>query len=253
MGSLRKEITTEAKPEPNAFEKGLAAYENGEYIKALCLFEQVAEQGDAASQFKCAVMYFTGRGTVADRVKALYWYEKAAEQGNENARKKLTELMLQSEVVPNAFERGMDAYMREEYSEALCLLEQAAREGNAKAQELCGEMYFYGHGTVADRTKALYWLEQAAEQGDVDGQLNCGLMYSEGQTEEDKAKALHWLEKAAQQGHATAQFVCGEMHFNGRGTMPDKAKALYWFKKAAAQVGNVDIQMKAKKILQEHF
>ncbi|WP_303396492.1 SEL1-like repeat protein, partial [Pseudomonas fragi] len=40
----------------------------------------MAEQGDAAAQYKLGIMYATGEGVAQDAKQAVTWYRKAAEQ-----------------------------------------------------------------------------------------------------------------------------------------------------------------------------
>lgn len=50
-----------------------------------------------------------------------------------------------------------------------------------------------------DKTKAADWWEQAAQQGDAKAQVNLGACYYNGQdVAMDKAKAVQWYEKAAE-------------------------------------------------------
>jgi len=49
-----------------AFQEGLAAYEAGDYAKALELLRPLADQGGARGQSKRGVMYLTGWGMTRD-------------------------------------------------------------------------------------------------------------------------------------------------------------------------------------------
>ena len=44
------------------FEKGLEAYDAGDYVTALNEFQPLAEQGDIAAQNILGIMYFKGKG-----------------------------------------------------------------------------------------------------------------------------------------------------------------------------------------------
>lgn len=61
-------------------------YEQKEYGKALSLFQQCAEQGDAFAQCHLGFMYQYGYGVIKDNQKGVEWYRKAAEKGNEYAQ-----------------------------------------------------------------------------------------------------------------------------------------------------------------------
>ncbi len=184
------------------------------------------------------------------------------------------------------FAQGSNACNEKKYEQAFALFLQAAEQGHAKAQFLCGLMYNNGEGTAMDSAKALYWFKQsaqhgyaeaqiirglmcdnnkdfnaalrwykkAAEQGQAEAQFICGCKFYRGEgTVIDHVKALRWYEKAAEQDHADAQFYCGTMYLNGEGTAVDKDKARHWFEKAAEQTEEEQIQQKAQEILREQF
>lgn len=67
------------------FDKGLAAYERGDYATALHEWRPLAEQGSAAAQYRLGVMYAYGIVVDKDYKKARAWYEKAARQGDPRA------------------------------------------------------------------------------------------------------------------------------------------------------------------------
>ena len=62
-------------------EKGLAAYESGDYVTALREWKLLAEQGDADAQLNLGVMYEDGEGVPQNDKTAVQWYKRAAEQG----------------------------------------------------------------------------------------------------------------------------------------------------------------------------
>src|SRR5262245_66376918 len=65
-----------------SFEDGLSAYERGDYVQAMNLWQPLAAQGDAPAQFNLGLMYRHGLGVPQDFEEALKWYRKAAEQGH---------------------------------------------------------------------------------------------------------------------------------------------------------------------------
>ena len=54
------------------WEDGSAAYAAGDYQKAIRLWEPLAEQGDAWSQYSLGTMYHLGRGVPKDDAKAVH-------------------------------------------------------------------------------------------------------------------------------------------------------------------------------------
>jgi TPR repeat protein len=81
------------------------------------------------------------------------------------------------------------------------VVQLAAKQGNAVAQYLLGEMYDTGHGAPQNDKTAVKWYKLAAEQGDADAQSNLGLMYRKGQgVPQDYKTAVKWYRLAAEQG-----------------------------------------------------
>ena len=71
------------------FQKGLTAYESGDYATALREWYPLAEQGHATAQTNLGVMYHYGKGVPKDHKTAAKWYRLAAEQGNADAQTNL--------------------------------------------------------------------------------------------------------------------------------------------------------------------
>ena len=68
------------------FQKGLEAFEAGDYAVALRELRPLAKQGDAQAQYTLGAMYEKGQGVAQDDTQALKWYRKAAEQGHAQAQ-----------------------------------------------------------------------------------------------------------------------------------------------------------------------
>ena len=70
------------------------------------------------------------------------------------------------------FEKGLNAYEKEDYSTALREWTPLAEQGDALAQYNLGLMYDKGQGVPQDYKTAVKWYTLAAEQGDPDSQRN---------------------------------------------------------------------------------
>ena len=68
------------------YNKGVDAYDAGNFEEAVKWYRKAAEQGDADAQFNLALMYDYGRGVTEDDAEAVRWYRKAAEQGGARAQ-----------------------------------------------------------------------------------------------------------------------------------------------------------------------
>gem|GEM_PF-1995387 len=60
------------------FETASAAYQEGNYLKARAMFEQLAQEGDVKAQVKFAQMLDKGQGGAKSYKKAILWYRQAA-------------------------------------------------------------------------------------------------------------------------------------------------------------------------------
>lgn len=68
-------------------EEGKAAYEAGEYEKALVAWRPLAERGDRDAQYWLGVLHEQGQGVEQDPVEALKWYALAWKRGIGDAKK----------------------------------------------------------------------------------------------------------------------------------------------------------------------
>ena len=72
-------------------QKGLDAYNSGDYETALTEFQPLADAGDVGGQFGLGQMYGNGFGVMMDDALAIKWYTLAADQGHALAEKLLVE------------------------------------------------------------------------------------------------------------------------------------------------------------------
>ena len=71
------------------FQKGLSAYNAGDYTTALQEWTPLADQGDAFAQYNLGQMYRRGDGVLQDDAEAVRWYRLAADQGDADAHNNL--------------------------------------------------------------------------------------------------------------------------------------------------------------------
>ena len=69
------------------FQKGLTAYESGDYATALREWTPLAKQGNADAQYNLGGMYDNGQGVPQDYKTAVKWWKLAAEQGDADAQR----------------------------------------------------------------------------------------------------------------------------------------------------------------------
>ena len=154
------------------FDKGLAAYDSGDFATALREWKPLAEQGNADAQRNLAVMYRQGRGDPQDYKTVLKWYKLAADQRHVRAQSNLERLQkgVASEkpsptvtakktskikskptpgFIPN-YKVGIAAYRRGDWATALKHFRLGAVQGNTIAQHAIGVMYEKGRGVSRD-------------------------------------------------------------------------------------------------------
>ena len=92
------------------FQKGLTAYESGDYATALREWEPLAEQGNVPLQFILGLMYRKGQGVPQDPKSAVRWYKLAAEQGFANAQFDLGVMYSKGQGVPQNYKTAVKWY-----------------------------------------------------------------------------------------------------------------------------------------------
>ena len=135
------------------YEDGIAASERGDYVAAMALWRPLAEEGDAAAQFRVAVLYDLGRGVARDYQAAVLWYRRAAEQGHANAQHNLGSM----------YELGDGVEPEYALAAAVVWFRRAALQGYAPAQCSLGVMYALGRGVRRDDIEAYKWLTLAMQ------------------------------------------------------------------------------------------
>ncbi len=92
------------------------------------------------------------------------------------------------------------------YSIARDLLEQAARGGDARAQNTLANLYYLGLGGPTDQHAAATWYLESALQGNTDAQINMARHYVLGLgVSKDPMRAFAWLFHARSAGREVAE------------------------------------------------
>ena len=138
------------------FEKGAAAYVEGDYAIALQEFSALAEQGNAPAQTALGLMYQNGDGVLQDYKEAAKWYRIAAEYGNVLAQHNLGWMYSNGNGVLQDDKQALNWYRK------------SAKQGYAVAQLKIGIMYYQGNGALQDNIYAHMWLNIAASNGNTD-------------------------------------------------------------------------------------
>jgi TPR repeat protein len=135
------------------FQKGLSAYNSGDYTTALREWKPLANQGNATAQNNLAAMYDNGQGVPQDYTTAVKWYTLAAKQGNADAQYNLGAMYSTGQGV------GQD------YRAAVKWYTFSAKQGDAGAQTNLGGLYANGRGVRKNNVYAYMWLDIAVSSG----------------------------------------------------------------------------------------
>ena len=141
-------------------QKGVTAYQNGNYATALREWTPLAEQGSAKAQFALGLMYANGQGVLQEHKTAVKWWKFSANQGYAVAQFNLGYMYDEGKGVP------------QDYKTAVKWYRLAAEQGNVPAQLNLGIMYDEGRGGIQDNVYAHMWYNLAAISGDKDAVTN---------------------------------------------------------------------------------
>lgn len=175
------------------FEKGLNAYNTGDFKAAYNFTIPLAHQGNTDAKNLLGMMYELGKGVPVNLGKSVAYYRQAAEQGNRYAQYNLAV----------SFDTGTG--VPQNYREAVKWFLLAAKQGVSSAQYDLAVMHEQGRGTEKDFLKAADWYQKAAEQGHMQAQNNLAWLYETGKgVKQDLITAYAWFDAAAAQGFSVA-------------------------------------------------
>lgn len=178
------------------FDKGLEAYDAGDYSAAMQEWQPLAEQGHSSAQFSLGRMYAHGKGVPKDLTESTRWFRLAAEQGHSPAQFVLGYMFENGDGVPK------------DLAEAARWFRLAADQGNALAQYSLGVMYLTGEGVLKDSTEAAGWFRLASKQGHAWAQINLGKMFYAGKgVLKDAVSAHMWFNISSANGDEDAREV----------------------------------------------
>ena len=130
-------------------EEGVDAYRAKDYATAVKLWQPLAEQGNAAAQYRLGMLYAEGKGVEQNDATAFMWLQRAAKQGDADAQYN----------VGASYVEGIGVGKNE--AEAASWFQRAANQGMVYAQINLGLLYASGTGVPKDNVEALKWLELA--------------------------------------------------------------------------------------------
>ncbi len=114
-------------------------------------------------------------------------------------------------------------------------LQECARFGDKRCQNMLGIWYEKGIGTEQNYNLALDWIHKSAEQDYVSAFANLGRLYYSGRgIKRDLGKSIYYWTQGANLDEPVCQFRLAYFFFIGEGVEKDTAKAFSLFHKAAS-------------------
>lgn len=178
------------------FDRGLRAYENQQYKKALSAWKRSARAENLTAMYNIGLLYERGSGVSVSLTSADKWYRKAAVNGHVDAQYRLANLL----IILGKKDEAVDWYQR------------AGKAGNLSAQYNLGLLYLRGKHVEKNLDKAFSWMKMAAEAGDVDAAFVLGQFYYNGYgVAKSKESAMEWFRHARAAGHAKAAEILSQL------------------------------------------
>lgn len=165
--------------------------------KAFDLYKKSAKQGYTEAMYALGICYELGKGVRRNYYQAVHWYICT----DENIT---NDIMNNPDPIGDAAQAAIRRYFEdEEYAEFVDELldtekaetddsfaadEEAARSGDAEAQNRLGHRYFYGNGTERDIVQAIHWYRESAKGGCEAGMLHLAEYYRNRKQYKEAAK-----------------------------------------------------------------
>jgi TPR repeat protein len=188
--------------------------------EAVRWYEMGAKSNEPTCLFTLGFIYEEGNGVHKNILKAASWYQKGARVGISSCLYHLGELIIKKEI------SGKE-------EEGFNLIQQAAENGYAYAQNYIGNAYRFGWYVKVNPVRATNWFTKAADQELSDAMCNLGDMYScEDGLTIDYEKAYYWYKKSAEQKNCRALTELGDLYYCGKGVKQDYQKAMEYYVEA---------------------
>jgi uncharacterized protein len=134
--------------QPAGIAEGIAAWQAGDYERAVATWRPLADAGNADAQFNLGQAYRLGRGVAQNMTLAEQWFERAARQRHEQAGANL----------------GLLLFQNGRAREAMPWIQAAALRGDPRAQYVFGTALFNGDILRRDMPRAYAMMTLAARQ-----------------------------------------------------------------------------------------
>ncbi|KAH3764803.1 sel1 repeat family protein [Pelomyxa schiedti] len=168
--------------------------------KAVSIYKQAADAGDATATYNLGMCYFEGDGVERDMRKAVTLFQRAADAGKTTAMCNLGV----------CYQKGTGVDM--DIHKAVSLFQRAADAGDARAMCNLAVLYHCGTGVARDTGKAISLLQLAVDACDATAMSNLAVCYEQGRgVNRDIDKAVELYSRAARLGKDCAVFRLREL------------------------------------------
>jgi uncharacterized protein len=181
-------------------DKGMKAFQNGDFAAAISAWEPLAARGDTEAQLMLCKHHITLRGGVP-------------------------QAYIEGKGPPEDIARGVAMWRTQAQ---WCLL--ASQDGSGEALAELGYLYSNGSGVEKDKARGLALYQLAVNRGDPLGQARLGFLHQSAQLEggRNDKEAVRLYKLAAEQGHALGQFRLGLMYEYGLGVPQNMVHLMMW-------------------------
>jgi len=144
-------------------------------------------------------------------------------------------------------QQSKDYLTKNDFKNALPLLEKAANLGHAEAQYNYGICFQQGIEMNKSDSTANIWFTKSAEQGWVDAQFKLAYSYATGRgLPQDYQQAFEWTKKCAEQNDFECIMNLIGSYKDGMGTEKNMDKVVEWATKLAVQKNPEDLNKSGK-------
>ena len=137
-------------------------------VRALGMFQDLAEQDDSYAMLRLAWAHWHGQGTPIDKIAAERWYRRAYESNEETVKRQAN------------YYCGVLLEEQRRYAEAYEMFSLGAALDYAPALLRLGRLYLKGRGVARDRNRAMTLYEQAAARGNLVAKSSLGFQWMRG-------------------------------------------------------------------------
>lgn len=215
---------------------------------------KLAEEGDGASMYRLAMMYYNGEQTDKDVKQALRWFRESAKEEYVPAMLRMMQFYRDGEQVKQNFQLSMS------------WVKKAAATGDPRGQFALADAYIYGLAGRQDVDAGLAILGERAALGDesaerlvekvlgdiqdarerfdagirnpstASGYYEMGMYCQKGDGYYTYPReAAEYFQKAAEKEHVDAQYQLACAYYYGEGVKKNEELCVQWVEKAAAK------------------